>query len=173
MLPAREGFPSSLNPACTLLGNAGGLVAGPAGVIMGRFGWADPMTGQVTNQRTNLEQKLGFVMPVLGTWQRQKAFAQNGLWTLREGYEVTLASRGDFWAKFAGGCGQCQPVYANQLDGTAYVGEPGWTADSETVTADSTIMTADGMALELTAWVTSFGCPPGCLAPISSWAFNS
>ena len=147
---------------------AGQLTAGPNGATLGRFGWVDPDTGQVSNVYS-AGQQLGFVMPRWGTWAA--LYCQEGTWVLREGLMVTLASRGDFWARFPAGCSPGQAVFANLLDGTAATGivSLDWSADSETVTADAIYYTADGGGFMLTQWTAVDFVAPGALGRITSW----
>jgi hypothetical protein len=143
------------------------MTAGVNGCTLGRFGFAEPATGQVSSQRSTLTQKCGFVLPQWGTWNR--VYCEEGVWILREGLMVTLANRGDFWCRFAAGAYPGDPVYASWLDGSASTTPIIWTADSTIVTADS-IFTADGAASELTQWVVTTPTPPGGLAVISPYA---
>jgi hypothetical protein len=167
LTPAVEGARATANPLASMLAGAGALTAGPTGVIVGRFGFAEPATGQVSSARTTLTQRLGFVLPQWGTWQ--KLYCENGTWILRQGLMVTLASKGDFWCRFAGGAYPGQQVLASMLDGSATVTPSDWTADSAIVTADSAVYTADGLATEATPWTVVTPACPGSLAIISSW----
>jgi hypothetical protein len=168
---AVEGGLASNNPFVSMLSGVP-LAAGAAGVIMGRFGWHDPITGQVSNQRGANGATLGFVLPSWGSWNRQ--YAEDGTWILRSGQRITLASRGDFWCRFATGAYPGQQVFANINDGSAACGSTvsgGWTADSDIVTADSTFYTADGGGgYQLTQWVAASQACPGALAVITPWA---
>lgn len=169
--PAFEGAPANYrNPYASMVASAAGqMTAGVDGVILGRFGWVDPDTGQVSNVYGGAGQQLGFVMPRWGTWAA--LYCQDGTWVLREGLMVTLASRGDFWARFPGGCFAGQAVFANLLDGTAVTGVlgPEWSADSETVTADAIYYTADGGGFQLTQWTAVDFVAPNELGRITSW----
>jgi hypothetical protein len=131
----------------------GALVAGPDGIILGRFGWADLTTGQANNAPTGNPCRLGLALPVIGTWQ--KVYRQQlagGPWVnvLRAGLGVTLAVRGDFWVRFAGGAWPGQPVYASEVDGSALAG---YATD-----------------YQLTPWTVITKAAPGCLAIISTWS---
>lgn len=168
--PAVEGAPASCrNPFASMCAGAGQLTAGANGVILGRFGFADPITGRVDNARTSALQQLGFVLPQWGTWQ--KLYCEANTWILREGLMVTLASRGDFWCRFAGGANAGQQVFANVSDGSAAAGilGPEWTADAAVVTADSIFYTADGGGYAPTQWTVVTPVCPGGLGVISSW----
>lgn len=167
LLPVYEGGFASRNPASTMQAGERQLVAGVNGVIMGRFGFADLVTGQVDNSRTSAAQQLGFVLPQIGTWA--KIYCDAGTWILREGLMVTLNVTGDFFARFAGGAYPGQAVWASTVDGSAIAYPADWTADSGIVTADSNVFTADGGTAELTAWKVLSPAAPGCLAEIGVW----
>ncbi len=149
MIRPAEGAFASPNPRTQTLAGMGALVAASDGLSVGRFGWADISTGSAANARTNAEQRLGFVLPVIGTWQR--VYTERGQRFIRPGLAVTLCNKGDFWAKFAGGAVRGQRVYANLLDGSAI---SGYDADAE-----------------LTGWSVVTSCAPGQLAIISTWSY--
>lgn len=167
---AFEGGFATRNPFASVIANAGALTAGPNGVTIGRFGYQEPATGQVSSTRSTLTQKVGFVLPQWGTWN--KIYSQEGTWILREGLMVTLAAKGDFWCRFMGGAFPGEPVYASWVDGSALTVPIVWTADELALTADS-IFTADGAASELTQWVVASFAPPGGLAVITPYATYS
>lgn len=135
---------ASPNPRSSLVAGGGFFVAGPDGLYMARFGWADPATGLARSERV-AGALLGFVQPIVG-FRRQISVRD----MIRPGYPVTLFSAGDFFARFDGGAIVGQPVYASIVDGKAISGE------------------AD--AAELTPWVITRGCGPGGLAIISTWS---
>lgn len=148
-----EGAFATRNPVVNATAFPGALQAAPGDLIMGRFGWADLGTGTVANVRTSAEQRLGFVELQAGTWQRVYSVKQpNGrvVWFLRSGQPVTLAVRGDFWAKFAGGARAGDPVYASQVDGSAISGY--------------------AAGAELTPWAVETSCGANGLAIITTWA---
>jgi hypothetical protein len=170
--PAIEGSRANFNPLATVPAGNGQLTAGVNGCIFGRFGFADPNSGQVSNSFAP-GQTIGFVLP---QWFR---FARNGwnlaYWeacalVLRQGMSVVLAAAGDFWARFCGGAQAGQKVWASTSDGSARTGVygPEWTADS-TVTADSIVYSADGGGFVATHWTVLTSTPPGGLALISSY----
>jgi hypothetical protein len=165
--PPVEGTLATRNPFASVPSPAGGHTAGINGVTLGRFGWADPDTGQVSNALLESDQSLGFVLPQWGTWNR--LYSQDGTWILREGLMVILASRGDFWCRFAAGANPGQQVFASTQDGSAAVGilGPEWTADS-VITADSIFYTADGGGWMPTQWTTVMPICAGGLGVISS-----
>lgn len=144
---AIEGAPVDCNPITSVVGGPGQNVAGPDGLVMGRFGWVDA-NGIATNARTDASQRLGFVLRLYGTWQR--VYWDSRRWFLRAGLGAQILSRGDFWARFANGADAGQPVYADLLDGQCCSGQ---TADAE-----------------LTPWAVVTSCGPNSLAVISTWS---
>lgn len=133
-------------------GGVGGLRAGPNGVSMGRFGWADA-AGIVHSMRTNASDVLGIVIPQLGPWVdwRRAYFDEvTESWKLREGMPLTMAANGTVWARFPFGARIGERVYANPLDGSAISGD-----------------TPGG---ELTPWSVNSNTPAGGLAIISTWS---
>lgn len=142
----RAGQFASSNPRSILL--AGPLAyraGGPDGVEVGLFGWADPATGTVENARTDASQRLGLILPIHLFRTIPK------LWgVLPPGYEVTLATAGDFLVSFPNGALAGQRVYANLLDGSPVSGDTAGT--------------------ELTPWTVMQDAAPGELCIISSWS---
>lgn len=142
MLNPLNGAFASRNPRTVLLAGGGFFrAAGPDGLLMARFGFANVVTGLAANYRSNPEELVGFVQPVAGLWRlRMQSRA------IRPGYEVTLFSRGDFYVQFPNGAELGAVVYASVLDGTPISG--------------------DALDAEPTAWEVAFGCNPGELAII-------
>jgi hypothetical protein len=115
----------------------GGCVAGPSGVVMGIFGWLDPVALQVSNLYS-AGFPLGFVLPVFNLWNFQRVFAQFSPLTgselvLRQGMECVLAVQGDFLARFPLGAQAGNQVWTDpatglpyDADGGGYVATP-WT----------------------------------------------
>lgn len=128
------------------------MLAGPValrsaeedGLEVGVFGWVNA-DGLVSNTKLLDSQRLGFVLPLMSFRPVPP------LWgVVPPGYQVTLATAGDFFACFPGGAEPGAPVYASLFDGTPISGE---TPDAE-----------------LTPWTVVIGCPPGGLAIISTWS---
>ncbi len=113
--PGIEGDWCSSNPRGTLLASAGGFVAGPLGVTVGRFAWADPY--DVVRSYGGLG-RVGFVhrdQPALITaWLGQATLL------VPPGLGVTMHDACDVWCRFAAGATIGQKVYAYYADGTAY-----------------------------------------------------
>jgi len=148
--PEFEGVFASNNPRIPLCAGAGALVCATGDLAVSRFGWADLAAGTVANTRTNAAQRLGWVFPQVGTWQRIYFDKVAKAWKLRAGLPVTVFVQGDFWVRFPGGAVVGNPVYALSVDGTPVSG-----------------YTAAG---ELTPWTVVAGCAPGELAIISTWS---
>lgn len=115
---------------------------------MARFAWADPNTGLVFPSLV-AGALLGFVQPVAGFRRRLTEATAAGL-MIRPGYQCTLFSAGDFFARFPAGAVAGNRVYASVLDGNAFSGE-----------ADDA---------EPTPWFVTTSCGPGGLAIISTWS---
>ena len=162
-------------PFASVPSEPGGHTAGVNGVTIGRFGWADPISGQVSSFLIGPNQVLGFVLPQRDRYARNLwnlAYWNAGALILRKGMQVVLAAVGEFWARFPSGCSVGQQVYASVIDGTpatGIIGSGDWTADSDIVTADSPIYTADGDGYVLTAFRTASSTTPGGMALISTW----
>lgn len=137
----------TLAPYASGLSGAGSFVAGPGGVLQGRFGYADPSTGQVLNSQTSAADAFGVVVPLQsvnaanggviggpqslgGPWARwtwQTWDPANKAWRLRAGLMANLMPSGNFWLKFPNGANYGDIVYASITDGTA---QSGVTADA-------------------------------------------
>ena len=128
----------------------GPFAAAPGGVIQGRFGWADPTTGLVSNVPTT-GAALGVVVPQRGTFARVYFDPTVKAWRIRQGLPATLCLGGPFWLRFQFGAVAGTPAYADSVDGHAVSGY------------------AAGAVL--TRWTVTTGCEPGGLAVISSTAF--
>jgi hypothetical protein len=119
--PAVAGDFASQNPVFTVDAGPNGLVAGPGGAVVGRFGWAtapadgDGFPSQVSNAGSG---------PVTGFLFREQqglitAFLASSSMTVPQGFPLTLASGGDFWVKNDGATQALpgQKAYANFADG--------------------------------------------------------
>lgn len=126
-----QAFGFDRQPYANVPAGAWALAAGPNGVQLGIFGWADPNTGQVSNVQI-AGGALGFVLPVIGMYNWQRVFLQaNALgcgppsFILRAGMQCVLAAAGDFLTRFALGAMAGQRVYADPATGLPYGGNPG------------------------------------------------
>lgn len=141
----RSGQFASRNPRVTLL--AGPLLLqawGDEGVEVGVFAWVDPDTGHVENVRRSSDHPIGFVLPVANFETIPRFWG-----VIPPGYQITLATRGDFFTIFPNGATRGQQVYASIFDGTPISGE---TADAQ-----------------ITPWYVVTDAAPGGLAIISTW----
>jgi hypothetical protein len=120
----------------------GAWTAASGGLLQGRFGFGDPLTGLVTNMPTGPNYVCAVVVPlestngangaVIGgparfggpqarwTWQTFDPIAKS--WRMREGIVVTLMDQGNFWLRFPGGANYGDTVYASLTDGSAQSG---------------------------------------------------
>jgi hypothetical protein len=170
--PAVAGDFCDSNPRFTVDAGAGALVAGPAGVAVGRFCWNyapdDPngFPGVINNFGTGLV--LGFV-----------ARAQQGLITqyladasmvVPQGFAMTAFNGGGFWVVNSGGA-QALPgmkAYANYTNGLATfaaTGNPnaGATATAWTIAAETTTFTGSINGGILTASAVTGVIYPGSI----------
>lgn len=160
---AVEGAFASYNPRFQILAGPGALVGEPNGVSIGRFGWADLTTGLAYSARQSSSNVLGFVYrPSLDNqywpaydWRRTYWDRTRRAWVSRGGFEITMARRGDFWARFQGGAYVGQAVYANVLDGSLQAFNRGSGSVS---------------GYDQTPWQVVRECAPGELSIISSWS---
>jgi hypothetical protein len=142
----RAGQFASSNPRSILLAGALAYRASvPDGLQVGIFGFADPDTGFVDNARTSLRSRCALVLPIV----QYRALPHHAD-IIPPGYEVTLATAGDFLVAFPGGAIAGQRVYASILDGSPVSGETPGT--------------------EITNWVAMHNAAPGELCVISSWS---
>lgn len=142
---ARAGQFASNNPRAVVLAGPLELRAwGDEGVEVGVFAWVNPDTGRVENTRYNAAHPMGFVMPLTNYITIPRAWG-----VIPPGYQVTLASKGDFFTVFPNGATLGQQVYASVFDGAPISGE-----------------TPDAQA---TPWYVMTDASPGGLAIISTW----
>jgi hypothetical protein len=167
--PAIEGDAASVNPSFSLVAPAGALTAG-ANIMVGRFAWADE--DGVVNYGGN--GRLGFVhRDQLSVIPFNISMGGGGIaqatLMVPEGYEISLASNRDVWARFAAGAVPNQMVFANFADGTAFAaaaGSPtGSTSTASTIAAETSSFTAsiaNGGILDVTV-VASGTIYPGTI----------
>jgi hypothetical protein len=165
--PGLEGGWASVNPHTSMLNPNNGdptttgyssWKAGTGGVIVGRFGFCDTLTGLVTSAHPGTSAvRVGFIHryhPVIIPNYLGQAYS--GLYA---GQEVDPADGGDFWAKLAAGGTPGQKLFASFADGSAIAG----TAGSPPTLAGTTVTTVSGSP-NITA-VAGNALVPG--APIS------
>lgn len=151
LLAPYPGGPASRNPRTSTLAGVGSLRAGPDGVVVGRFGWANALTGLVSNAPGDDDtiESLGLIAPTPGYWRWAAAWA--GL-CVPPGTALTLFSSGDFWVRFRDGAEPSARVYVSLVDGEAIAA---YTQPDEAV---------------ITPWSVVIGTEPGGLAVISTWS---
>ncbi len=119
--PAVEGDFASANPNASLLSGEGALVTGTAGVTVGRFAWA--VAGVVSNAGSGVPS--GFVhregQASIVTWLAESSML------IQAGREVTLMTRGDFWARTSTVATVGQKVFASLTTGQIQTGAAGAT----------------------------------------------
>lgn len=144
--PAVIGDFASKNPRYSYLAGPGGLVAGPAGCLVGHFAWATaPLDGDGTPATVT---NSGYGAPSGFVHREQQGLIVNYLessgLTIQPGFGMTLMIGGDFWAYNAGNT-EAVPgmkAYANFTDGSvsfAATGSPsqGGTSTASTIAAET------------------------------------
>lgn len=170
LAPGVEGGWASANPHVSLLqpntgdlsdANAASWKVGAGGAIVGRFAFADVVTGLVTSAHpatgANFTDtapgrvRTGFVqrdqVALITSW-----LAESGN-VVQPGTGITLLSRGDVWAKFAAGAAVGSFVFASFADGSAIAG------------ATSTAPTATGVTVSMNNSTTITAVAGGTLYP--------
>lgn len=158
LAPGVEGGWASANPHVSMLqpntgdltdANAASWKVGAAGAIIGRFAFADVVTGQVTSAHPGTganfvegpsgqpgRVRVGFVqrdqISLITAW-----LAESGM-TVQPGAGITLLTRGDVWAKFAAGAAVGAFVFASFADGSAIAGNTSTAPTATGVTATTT-----------------------------------
>ena len=139
--PAVEGDFASTNPRFFYLAGQGGLVAGSAGAIVGRFGWVtdqyidnDNAPAIVNSFAGNSAGVPNSGIPVLpaGIIPRNQQglitqYLQSSGMTIAAGFMVSLMTSGDIWVRNAGTTNAFvgQACFANFADGRALFGTYG------------------------------------------------
>ncbi len=131
--PGVEGGFASANPYASLLAGDSQLVAGAAGVIIGRMAFARNDTGVVTNGHPGVLSRLAFVsrynVALITTWLASSTLV------IQPGIDMTLHDAGDFWARFAAGAAIGQKVFASYADGSLSAAATGTSVAGADVTA--------------------------------------
>lgn len=162
--PAVAGDFSDHNPRVSVIAGPGGLVAGAAGVTIGRFAWWKPNAID-PNGTPTIVDSFG-AGPVTGFVHR----AQQGLITdylanagmkIPQGFPITLFSSGGFWAKNDGLTAALvgQKAYANFSDGKVSFAATGaaLTASATGSIAAGTTTTVTGSIADNRLTVTAVG----------------
>jgi len=164
--PAVAGDFASTNPRSSFIAGPGGLVAGPAGVTVGRFAWAtSPVDGDnapatVSNFGTGLPS--GFVHREQQGLITQYLAASGNL--IQPGFGMTLMISGDYWVKNEGATTATygQKAYANMSTGAitfAATGSPtaGATSTGSSIAASTFSVTGSVTGAILTVSAVSSG----------------
>jgi hypothetical protein len=147
--PAVEGDFASANPRHTFLAGPGGLVSGPSGCYVGRFGWTSPVRLDGDGAPANLNNygsgaPHGFIhremQGLITTW-----LAEGGLW-VPAGLAMTLFTSGDFWVRNKGATAAVvgMKAYADPATGLASfaaTGTPGTASVTGSIAAGTASVT--------------------------------
>lgn len=145
--PGVEGSFASTNPHATYVAGEGALVAGPAGLTVGRFAW--DVDGVASNAGTGTPS--GFVLrdgqASITIWLADSSML------IQPGREVTLTTAGDFWAKTSTAATRGQKVFASLTTGQVQTGAAGATVAGYAETDFYVGSTADaGELVKITTW---------------------
>lgn len=158
LAPGVEGGWASANPHVSLLqpntgdlteANAASWKAGVGGVTVGRFAFADYLTGLVTSSHpgtgaTFLPGAAGQPGTVRVGFVQRDQVALITAWlgetgnVVQPGTGITLLSHGDVWARFAAGAAVGSFVFASIADGSAIAGATSTAPTATGVTATTT-----------------------------------
>lgn len=117
-----EGAFASLNPYASYIALEGALIASENGATIGRFAWVNG--NKVSNKGTTAPA--GFVtrngnFAVITQWLGESTMV------IPEGVNVTLHTRGDFWAETSTVATVGQKIFASTTDGSICTGAAGAT----------------------------------------------
>jgi hypothetical protein len=135
-----EGDFASANPRFVALVGAGGFVAGPSGVTVGRFAWITDQTIDDMNAPATVNSfGVGLVGGFIHREQQglNTTYLSEASMTVPQGFPVTVMAGGDFLVKNAGTT-QATPgmkAYANFTNGTVSFAATGTPSQSASVTA--------------------------------------
>ena len=139
--PAVEGDFASANPRSVVLAGPGGLVSGPNGVVIGKFGWVESDFRTVNSFGSAPAAPDGFIdrpsnMPQALITQ----FLGIATQLVPQGMPVTLHRSGDFWAKNLGPAALTRgaQIYAGYADGGIYSSVPAGASVTATVGSTNT-----------------------------------
>lgn len=144
--PAVAGDFADKNPRASVLAGPGALVAGAAGVTVGRFAWWDN-ANQSKVSNTGFGPVVGFVARVQQALIT--AFLAEGSNVIPAGHPLTLHSAGAFWVQ-NDGAGEAlvgQKAYANYADGKvsfAATGAPATASGTASSIAPATAISMTG-----------------------------
>lgn len=139
--PAVAGDFASTNPRSLVLAGPGGLVAGAAGVVVGRFAWVD--TGDnITVNSFGAGAPTGFVHNNHQALITQ--YLQEASLVIPGGFQMALFDGGDFWVKNDGSAVALRGMkaYADNSNGKAYFAATGGSFTGASVTGAIAASTA-------------------------------
>lgn len=166
--PGLEGSFASANPYSSMVAGDTALVAGSAGVIVGRMAWARNDNSVVTNGHPGVPSRLGFVSKyniVLIT-----VYLAQASQVIQPGVDMTLHDAGDWWARLPAGGSISQKIYASYADGSLTAAATGAATTNALITANTTnasnvlTVTANtGAAIALGQPVSGTNIPAGAV----------
>jgi len=168
--PAVAGDWASANPRHTVLAGPGGLIAGPAGVTVGRFAWMDNSNNVQVSNVGDGGAPDGFVhreQQALIT-----AFLAEGSNVVPPGFGITLTAAADVWVVNSGSSEALfgQKAYASFADGTISFAATGSPVTGASVTGSIAASTGSvtgsiaGNVLTVTAVGSGVLVPGGVLS---------
>lgn len=174
LLPALavEGDFASTNPYANVNTVPTGFVAGPGGVTVGKFAWADATDTLVSN--TGAGAPRGFVgrqsnNAVITAYMGSTLSAASMI--VPAGLEATIFNSGDFWARTSTAATIGQVVFASNGDGSVSTGATGTTPAGAAVTgaiAPATAVAATGSIATVTSPFGNGGVPTLTISAISA-----
>jgi len=169
--PAVVGDFCDSNPRSTVDNGAGAFVAGPNGLTVGLFAWADPTNTLLSN--TGVGAPTGFIhrdQQALIT-----AFLGDDSMLIPPGYQATAFNAGGFWVLNSGSTTSAigNTAYANNANGSVAFGSAGSPPTSASVTASIAANTSSAGTIALNAFtgaiagttLTVSAIATGALAP--------
>lgn len=154
--PAVAGDWASENPRASVNAGPGGLVAGAAGLTVGRFAWRDP-SGLNTVLNTGFGAPTGFVD------RRQQGlnttYLSDASMFIPAGFGVVLQKEGDYWV-VNDGSSQAKPgqvAYANFADGKVTFGTAATKTGALTGSIAATTFSVTGSIADNVLTVTAVG----------------
>lgn len=116
-----EGDFASANPRASVITSEGGLIAGPAGVTVGRFAWIMADGKTVTNFAQGARKPDGYIRRAIDALITAYLGESSNL--IPAGFPVTLFDAGEFLVKVRGAASTVNgSVFASYLDGTPVAG---------------------------------------------------
>lgn len=146
-----EGAYGTRNPVFTLPGNT---VVGPVDIAVGRMGWQDPVTGEVSNSQT--AGAMGIIQPRPGLWALtylQPNPPGPPVRMLRAGKNCTLITCADIYVRMPLGALYGAQVYTDPTTGILYG--------------------TNTLGYVATRWKVAENIAPNCLGIISPYQFQA